>query len=189
MDTMNSFSSYKPWKKSEQSEFAKSQEPNIEKYNPSKESSMFWNHHFSKYDEVSIGLFITSLLPTLEKELQGRFTYSQVMNFIDQIDYENKHTLSKYEAYFFIDKIWNSPKNQSVIVSKHYETVSEKLRKAREQEEAPKPKEKKSLLDILAGPVPMLPLHKRVLSVLEQKKMPCKRNNSLTLTFLQLAHR
>ena len=71
----------------------------ITKYYPSSVSVDFWEANFGNFDEVAIEQFIESLIPVIEREINAKFYYNQIMNMIDAVNYENRHVIFLRKRY------------------------------------------------------------------------------------------
>lgn len=105
--------------------FASNVHKPLEVYLPSANSVKFWDKMFPRCEEVSVVDYLEAILPILEKEADRKFNNNQLMNLIDNIDFEGRHVINKYESMFFIDKIWNNHDIQKAIWNDKYRSMNE----------------------------------------------------------------
>ena len=94
--------------------------------------------------------------------------------------------MTKYEAFFFIDKIWNNKAKQQEILYKNYLSPQQKLEKEEKKECDHHEGFHEGNAWIPECFDQKVPLKMRALSPLEIMKLPLKRENSLCMKFLKL---
>ena len=115
-------------------------------YTPSRGALSFWERYFRDFDEVSLSDLLEVMVPSLEKEIQKTFTQSQLQNLIQHLDYENNNKFTKYEFFFFIDRVWNNPETLNAIFKREYVTVEQKIGQFRQLVKELKEKQQKETL-------------------------------------------
>lgn len=82
---------------------------------------------FHTLPEVSVVDFLEALIPVLERDTGRKFSHMQLLQLLDYADFEGKHTLNRWEAYFFVERVWNNPATQTAIWNEEFITPVQRV--------------------------------------------------------------